>query len=326
MASSSMLLSLCLIIAAAISTSSVVYADSIQGCGGFVEASSSLIKSRTASDAKLDYSHITVELRTVDGLVKDSTQCAPNGYYFIPVYDKGSFIIKIKGPEGWSWDPDKVPVVIDSSGCNTNADINFQFTGFTISGRVLGAVGGESCSSKDGGPSDVEVELLSMTDHIISSALTTSLGAYVFTNIIPGKYKLRASHINLKVESRGSLEVDLGFGNTIVDDIFFVPGYNIRGSVVAQGNPILGVHLYLYSDDIIEMDCPHDSGNAPRPNALCHAISDADGMFTFSNVPCGSYELLPYYKGENKIFDVSPPSMLVFVEHHHVIVPQTFQV
>lgn len=29
-----------------------------------------------------------VELRTLDGLVKDRTQCAPNGYYFIPVYDK----------------------------------------------------------------------------------------------------------------------------------------------------------------------------------------------------------------------------------------------
>lgn len=24
----------------------------------------------------------------MDGLVKDRTQCAPNGYYFIPVYDK----------------------------------------------------------------------------------------------------------------------------------------------------------------------------------------------------------------------------------------------
>ncbi|KAK1419900.1 hypothetical protein QVD17_29333 [Tagetes erecta] len=29
-----------------------------------------------------------VEMRTLDGLVKDRTQCAPNGYYFIPVYDK----------------------------------------------------------------------------------------------------------------------------------------------------------------------------------------------------------------------------------------------
>ncbi|OVA02510.1 hypothetical protein BVC80_9091g9 [Macleaya cordata] len=302
-------------------------ADSIQGCGGFVEASSYLIKSRKSSDAKLDYSHITVELRTVDGLVKDSTQCAPNGYYFIPVYDKGSFVIKIKGPEGWSWDPDKVPVVIDHNGCNANADINFQFTGFTISGRVTGAVGGESCSLKDGGPSNIKVELLSPSDDLVSSTFTSAVGSYLFTNIIPGKYKLRASHPNLKVEVRGSSEVELGFGNGIVDDIFSVPGYDIQGFVVAQGNPILGVHIYLYSDDVLEVDCPQGSGNSPRQkSSLCHAISDADGKFTFNSIPCGAYELLPYYKGENTVFDVSPPSVLVSVEHRHVTVGQKFQV
>ncbi|KAM1061222.1 hypothetical protein FF1_025735 [Malus domestica] len=63
----------------AISSLSTTFADSIHGCGGFVEASSSLIKARKPTDVKLDYSHITVELRTVDGLLKDSTQCAPNG-------------------------------------------------------------------------------------------------------------------------------------------------------------------------------------------------------------------------------------------------------
>lgn len=30
------------------------------------------------------------------------------------------------------------------------------------------------------------------------------------------------------------LQVELGFGNGVVDDIFFVPGYSISGSVVAQ--------------------------------------------------------------------------------------------
>lgn len=28
--------------------------------------------------------------------------------------------------------------------------------------------------------------------------------------------------------------MDLGFGNIIIDDIFFVPGYNIHGYVVSQ--------------------------------------------------------------------------------------------
>ncbi|XP_021279934.1 nodal modulator 1 [Herrania umbratica] len=302
-------------------------ANSVHGCGGFVEASSSLIKSRRATDTKLDYSHITVELRTVDGLVKERTQCAPNGYYFIPVYDKGSFVIKISGPEGWSWDPDKVPVVIDDTGCNNNEDINFRFTGFTLSGRVAGAVGGQSCSVKNGGPSDVNVELLSPDDDLISSELTLSNGRYLFKNIIPGKYKLRASHPDLKIEVRGSTEVELGFQNGVVEDIFFVPGYDIQGSVVAQGNPILGVHIYLYSDDVVEVDCPQGAGNAPgQRKALCHSVSDADGMFSFKSVPCGLYKLIPYYKGENTVFDVSPSVVSVSVEHQHVRVPQKFEV
>lgn len=59
-------------------------------------------------------------------------------------------------------------------------------------------------------------------------------------------------------------------------------------SLFWQGNPILGVHIYLYSDDVIEVDCPQGSGNAPEQRkALCHAVSDADGMFTFKSIPCG---------------------------------------
>lgn len=30
------------------------------------------------------------------------------------------------------------------------------------------------------------------------------------------------------------MQVELGFGNIAVDDVFFVPGYDIRGFVVAQ--------------------------------------------------------------------------------------------
>nr|DAD45300.1 TPA_asm: hypothetical protein HUJ06_003530 [Nelumbo nucifera] len=40
----------------------------------------------------------------------------------------------------------------------------------------------------------------------------------------------------------------------------------------------------------------------------------------------GVYELVPYYKGENRVFDVLPPTMLVFVGRHHIIVPQKFLV
>ncbi|AQK91368.1 Carbohydrate-binding-like fold [Zea mays] len=293
--------------------SAVVASDEIHGCGGVVEASSGLAKSRKASDSKLDYSDITVELCTVDGLVKESTQCAPNGYYFIPVYDKGSFMVRVKGPKGWSWKPETVPVIIDHNGCNGNADINFQFTGFMISGKVVGAVGGKSCS-KRGGPAGVKIELMTDSDELIASALTSSSGEYSFTNIIPGRYILRASHPDYEIELRGSPEIDLRFGNAVADDVFFVSGYDIYGTVVAQGNPIVGVHLYLYSNDVTKVPCPQGFSDAPKEGALCHAISGADGKFTFRSLPCGSYELLPYYKGENTVFDISPSSLSVSVD------------
>jgi hypothetical protein len=97
----------------------------------------------TIQSSDVDFECWQIELHTLDGLVKDSTQCAPNGYYFLPVYDKvmfvclfdsvfyraslldshtnlmhstlvlqGKFLVKIKGPEGWSFEPNQVSTPI----------------------------------------------------------------------------------------------------------------------------------------------------------------------------------------------------------------------
>lgn len=54
-----------------------------------------------------------------------------------------------------------------------------------ISGKVVGPVGGKSCS-KGGGPADVKVELMTDSDEWVASASTSSSGEYSFPNIIPG--------------------------------------------------------------------------------------------------------------------------------------------
>lgn len=43
-------------------------------------------------------------------------------------------------------------------------------------------------------------------------------------------------------------------------------------------------------------------------------------------VSVGVYKLIPFYKGENTVFDVSPPFLFVSVQHEHATVPQKFQV
>ena len=66
---------------------------------------------------------------------------------------------------------------------------------------------------------------------------------YIFYNVL---FQICDSLILLTIVKRGSLEMELIFGNIVVDDIFFVPSYDINGLVVSKGNPILGVDVYLY--------------------------------------------------------------------------------
>lgn len=58
----------------------------------------------------------------------------------------------------------------------------------------MGAVSGDSCSHKNGGPSNVNVELLSPSGDVVSSVSTTSTGSYSFKNIIPGQNFIPISH------------------------------------------------------------------------------------------------------------------------------------
>ena len=47
---------------------------------------------------------LQVKLYTKQGSLKYQTDCAPiNGYYMIPVYDKGDYILKVEPPPGWTF-------------------------------------------------------------------------------------------------------------------------------------------------------------------------------------------------------------------------------
>ncbi|KAH7444467.1 hypothetical protein KP509_02G079100 [Ceratopteris richardii] len=131
----------------------------------------------------------------------------------------------------------------------------------------------------------------------------------------------------LVVHSRSEPYVELGYGDLDIGDIFTVPGYIVEGSVVSQGNPVLGVHIYLFSDDVTEVPCTQETNTSPfGGKALCHVVSDANGKFLFSTVPCGNYKLVPFYRGENTVFDVSPSSIDVHVAHANTFLTEPFKI
>lgn len=47
----------------------------------------------------------------------------------------------------------------------------------------------------------------------------------------------------------------------------------------------------------MEVSCPQGTGNSPwSESALCHAVSDADGKFTFNKIPCGKFLPIHIYR------------------------------
>ena len=108
--------------------SNQVKANEVIGCGGYVR-----------SNTEINFKIIKVKLLTKDGIVKYTTESSPvNGYYMIPVYTKGEYILQVNPPPGWSFEPTQVNVNVDgkTDPCTKNEDINFFFKGFGLSGKV----------------------------------------------------------------------------------------------------------------------------------------------------------------------------------------------
>jgi len=55
-----------------------------------------------------------VKLYTKQGSLKYQTDCAPNnGYYMVPVYDKGDYVLKVEPPPGWTFGKRRVTCICD---------------------------------------------------------------------------------------------------------------------------------------------------------------------------------------------------------------------
>eukprot|EP00823_Brevimastigomonas_motovehiculus_P003212 TRINITY_DN1945_c0_g1_i2.p1 TRINITY_DN1945_c0_g1~~TRINITY_DN1945_c0_g1_i2.p1 ORF type:complete len:920 (-),score=234.96 TRINITY_DN1945_c0_g1_i2:5-2764(-) len=314
----------------------------VQSCGGFVKASSSLMKSQ--SGAKVDYSIVKMHLYTMDGLLKYSTECAPHGYFFIPVYDKGTFSLQIEGPQGWNFEPKQITVTISDTENGCAEDINFAFTGFTLSGIVAGATSSSGrcpVSSIDVkapivGPSEVQLSLYDASDRAVAST-SSDQGYFGFSNILPGIYTIRASHPTWTISPKEK-KATMVWGNLDMKEVFRVQGYELSGRVSAKGDDgvlggVAGVDIFLYSavsGSSDSLSCSKPLANATLPDrkspVLCATQTDRLGNFFISNLVCGQYVIVPHYKHTFTTFDVEPKEKVVDVLHGNVVLGEDFQV
>ncbi|XP_062304047.1 BOS complex subunit NOMO1 [Osmerus eperlanus] len=298
---------------------SIVSADDIVvACGGFVK-----------SDVEINYSLIEIKLYTKQGSLKYQTDCAPfNGYFMIPLYDKGDFVLKIEPPLGWSFEPTSVDLHVDGVNdiCTKEQDINFVFTGFSVSGTVL---------SKGHllGPAGVEVRLSREGTEEKQTVLTQAGGKYSFFKVLPGNYDITASHPSWTLE-QSATSVRVSNANAPAVEPLVVGGYDVAGEVRSDGEPMKEVTFLLYSASVKKEDISSCS-TTPVEGAesgddslvyLCSALSQDDGTFTFPSLASGEYSVVPFYRGERITFDVAPSRMDFRVEHNSLKLEPIFKV
>ncbi|XP_077683739.1 BOS complex subunit NOMO1 isoform X2 [Eretmochelys imbricata] len=293
--------------------------DIVVGCGGFVK-----------SDVEISYSLIEIKLYTKHGTLKYQTDCAPNnGYFMIPLYDKGDFVLKIEPPLGWSFEPTSVDIHVDGVNdiCTKGGDINFVFTGFSVTGKVLSK--GQTL-----GPAGVQVVLRnSGTEVNIQATVTQAGGKFAFFKVLPGEYEIFASHPTWMLKEANTM-VRVTNSNAYAAGPLVVAGYNVSGSVRSDGEPMKGVMFLLFSSSVTKEDImgcnisPVDGFQARDESLyyLCNVISKEDGSFTFLSLPSGEYTVIPFYRGERITFDVAPSRLDFLVEHDSLKIEPVFHV
>uniref|UniRef100_A0AAY4ATN9 Nodal modulator 1 n=1 Tax=Denticeps clupeoides TaxID=299321 RepID=A0AAY4ATN9_9TELE len=293
--------------------------DIVVACGGFVK-----------SEVEINYSVIEIKLYTKLGSLKYQTDCAPiNGYFMIPLYDKGDYILKIEPPLGWSFEPTSVNLHVDGVNdiCTKEEDINFVFTGFSVSGMVLSK--GQLL-----GPAGVKVILTRDGDEqTLQTVPTDSGGKYTFFKILPGSYIITAYHDSWSLEQR-TTSVQVVNSNGLASAPLIVGGYDVSGEVLSDGEPMKEVSFLLYSDTVKKEEisgCSKDTVDGVFLDTsslvyLCSVQSQEDGTFTFPSLTSGKYTLIPYYRGERITFDVAPSRMDFKVEHRSVKLNPVFRI
>lgn len=273
---------------------------------------------------------------TKTGAIKDKTDCSPsNGYYFLPIYDKGEYILQLSHPPGWSFEQNEIAISFDGQTdmCSQGKDVNFAFKGFGITGRV-GVLG-----QKQGGAPDVHVELREKGKReLVGSTNTDRFGVFSFSPIIPGQYVIKVSHAKWHFGAEEA-DVQVDTGNTeLQENVLVVSGFDVIGRITSDKQPFGNVGLVAFPSSgspaiepkcklqsITSVDLTHTNTKfSSKP--ICSTTSAADGSYTFRGLAPGKYLVKAFFDNPSLKFNIEPREIEVEVVRDTTQMPATFDV
>jgi hypothetical protein len=309
-------------------------------CGGFIEIDAN---QKNNLKEEINLSNIVVKVLTKDMIIKEETTVAQSGYYFLPIYDNASFILKIFAPNNMKFEPEFYTFNIDEDTkleefCSD--DINFLFKGYSVKGQI-------STFGSAEGPEGVGLSLYKSQDNKvekIQDILTVSLGEFIFNPVYPGKYILKPTNQN-DIERFDPNHKTLEFfvksnQNNYLEKALIIKGFNVQGSVYSDNQPIEGVYSAIYSFDlglVNAYQCNQEYKQILEKNTdllkkdknmhiFCIVRSNSKGEFLHSNIPFGKFRVSLFYSDESVSYEISPGFVDVEVKHKDEILKKQFEI
>uniref|UniRef100_A0A0R3RZA1 Nodal modulator 1 n=1 Tax=Elaeophora elaphi TaxID=1147741 RepID=A0A0R3RZA1_9BILA len=270
-------------------------AAEVYSCGGFVKS----------PGVPIDYSKIQVKLFTAEGNLKFETECNPtNGYYMIPVYNKGDYSIRLFAPDGWFFEPSTFDLKVDGKNdvCTKGEDINFVLKTFAVEGVLR--------NGDDSGPADVALILIAENGTVVSEAKTVANGSYRF-RASPGKYLVSTAGNSTECIERDKVPVSITTSPVRVSPDLKISGHLLTVSVLSKKHQVAGVSVTLYSKTSLPycnegIADNEKEGKKLNRNLACKMKTDYKGIAHFPCLPPGTYTIQPSLFTNKIRFSFSP--------------------
>ena len=268
-------------------------------------------RSETLNNGEPGFNGVTVKLLGEDGSVVATTTTKADGTYSFAKLPAGKYTVKVEpsdllkkleqteDPDGTK---DHTSGVVQVSHDNPSVkNVNFGYaTNYTIKGTVYrDADRSETLEDGEKLYQGVTVDLLDASGNVVATTTTDAHGAYAFTNLEEGTYKVRvrkegpiADLVQTEdpdgTKDNTSGDITLELNDPIKENVNF--GY-------ISDNSIFGT---IYRDD--NRSNSHNGGEAGYPaqtvqlldkdgQVIATTTTDANGNYSFDNLPDGTYSV-----------------------------------
>ncbi len=244
----------------------------VLGCGGFIRPSSALI----AADSKPDLSSIKVQLLSRDNFVRDEMPCAPNGYFFFELADRGGFSVAVKQSSGWNVEPAAGYVLENVQACE-GKDLNFSLTGFAVTGTV-------TAHGLSHGPAGVGISLTLGNGAVVATSMTGPGGTFILPNIPTGSFTVTATHPKWQLLT-STLPLTVAADSVNLKQSLVIAGFQLTFRAESGGEAMSGVTFRLTP----KVPAPRPAFLSCKQNgqdsvAWCSSVTGSSGSAEFGNV------------------------------------------